>query len=136
MRILIDTNVWIAAIAGSASCHELIEHCRTHHTPLTSEQILNEIFTILQRKLSFLEISAQFATALIRNNTECVKESSAIPMLCRDPDDNHVLAAALGGKAHCILSGDKDLLTLKKIKKIPIVSPKDFWQFESRITLK
>ena len=35
-----------------------------------------------------------------------------IEPVCRDPDDDHVIAAALAAAADCIISGDRDLLKL------------------------
>jgi predicted nucleic acid-binding protein len=42
----------------------------------------------------------------------------------RDPKDNKFLALAVSG--HDYLTGDKDLLVLKSIGAIPIVSPAEF----------
>ena len=50
--------------------------------------------------------------------------------VCRDRDDDNVLAAALEAKADCIVTGDKDLLILKNFRGIKIISPSDFWEFE------
>ena len=36
----------------------------------------------------------------------------AVEPVCRDPDDEHVLGAAIAVKADLIVTGDKDLLTL------------------------
>jgi len=44
------------------------------------------------------------------------------PTILRDPDDDAVLAAALGGQAQLIVSGDRDLLDLRQFRSIPIVS--------------
>ncbi|HLY26796.1 MAG TPA: putative toxin-antitoxin system toxin component, PIN family [Aggregatilineales bacterium] len=44
----------------------------------------------------------------------------------RDPKDVAVLACALGGNAQYIVTGDDDLLTLKKYRNISIVSPTQF----------
>ena len=38
------------------------------------------------------------------------------------PDDNMLLALALDGKADYIVSGDKDLLDLKKVANLRVVS--------------
>jgi predicted nucleic acid-binding protein len=43
-----------------------------------------------------------------------------------DPDDNHILACALAGKANLIVSRDLDLLRLKQYGGIGIMSPIDF----------
>lgn len=46
--------------------------------------------------------------------------------LCRDPDDDKFLSCALSADATCIVSGDKDLLTLTEVEGIPIVNPAAF----------
>jgi len=44
----------------------------------------------------------------------------------RDPNDRHVLGAAVGLTADFIVSGDKDLLVLESFEDIPILSPRQF----------
>ena len=44
----------------------------------------------------------------------------------RDPKDNKFLALAVSGQADYLITGDKDLLVLKSIGAIPIVSPAEF----------
>jgi uncharacterized protein len=43
------------------------------------------------------------------------------PTELRDPDDVHVLSCAVGAEADAIVTGDKDLLTLKAFEGIPII---------------
>jgi predicted nucleic acid-binding protein len=50
----------------------------------------------------------------------------------RDPDDYHVIACVVGGKAEYIISGNKDLLTLGIIRTIRILSAVSFWQYISQ----
>lgn len=48
--------------------------------------------------------------------------------VCRDPDDNKFIACAVDAKAIYIVSGDKDLLTVKNYDEIEIVTAKEFYE--------
>lgn len=54
--------------------------------------------------------------------------------MCRDVDDDMVLATAFADDAVCIITGDKDLLTLKKFGAIDILSPSEFEAYEEQFT--
>ncbi|MCL4550295.1 MAG: putative toxin-antitoxin system toxin component, PIN family [Bacteroidetes bacterium] len=54
--------------------------------------------------------------------------------ICRDKDDNNILETAVAAKANVIISGDKDLLVLKKYKNISIISPREFYNSEKGIS--
>lgn len=43
--------------------------------------------------------------------------------ICRDPDDDAVLAVASAANADLIVSGDDDLLSLKRYQGIDIITP-------------
>lgn len=131
MRVFFDSNIWIAAIASAGACDELVVHCRANHTILVSLQVLKEVARALKSKLHFLEINSELMVGLIRRNAMLAEEIIDIPSVCRDPSDNHILAAAKGGSADCIVTGDKDLLVLKHFGKISILAPSEFWAFEA-----
>jgi len=46
--------------------------------------------------------------------------------IVRDPSDDKFVEAALSGEADTMISSDRDLLDLKDVKDVPIVSPWDF----------
>ena len=48
----------------------------------------------------------------MRTAGERVTPSETIPVAVRDPKDTHLLAAALGGNAAFLVTGDADLLVL------------------------
>jgi len=55
-----------------------------------------------------------------------VNDLPKLNVIKEDPSDNNVLAAAIGGRADHIISGDSHLLTLKAFKEIEIMTPKVF----------
>ena len=51
---------------------------------------------------------------VIKNNSQFIEVKSQITT-CRDPDDNKFLELAIDANAEFLLTGDKDLLTLKSL---------------------
>ena len=49
--------------------------------------------------------------------------------ICRDNDDNYIIEAAVKVNADAIITGDKDLLVLKKYNNVSILSPREFYMF-------
>lgn len=51
---------------------------------------------------------------------------SSVPNICRDPNDDVIIACATNAAADYIVTGDEDLLTLKSYKDIGITNPRNF----------
>lgn len=131
MRVLFDSNVLIAAFITHGMCNEVFEHCLSEHTLCVSSWILNEVEEKLLDKFRFPRAKVHEVMRFIRNMSRVVVSRPLKEKVCRDPDDDNILAAAIGGQVECILTGDDDLLTLKKFRGIPIISPAEFWRFEA-----
>jgi putative PIN family toxin of toxin-antitoxin system len=130
MRVLLDTNVLIAAFVARGACTELFEHCARNHTLVTSPVLLAELAATLRRKFGVSARDANAVVALLRGRFESIDPRPLADPVCRDRDDDQVLAAALDGRCDCIVTGDKDLLVLGTFSGIPIVKPIDFWKIE------
>jgi len=130
--ILFDTNVLIAAFVARGLCHELLEHCVRQHRLITSDFIIEELRDKLSRKLKYKPEAIKQAIELLLSRMKVVEATSLNQRVCRDPDDDNVLAAAIAGKCDCIITGDKDLLILKQYGGIEILSPSDFREYEER----
>ncbi len=52
MKVVLDTNVLIAAFIARGACSVLFEHCVEHHELVASEFILDEVRQHLQDKLA------------------------------------------------------------------------------------
>jgi uncharacterized protein len=126
VKILLDTNVLIAALIARGVCHELLEHCVLRHVLFTSEFILEETQEKLIEKFGYSAELAAEAVSVLRSRMLVVTPSELGNRICRDPDDDNILAAAVNGNCDCIITGDKDLFVLKAYEGIEIFSPRDF----------
>ena len=132
MTILLDTNVLIAAFISRGLCDELLEHCTHRYELVTCEFILKEYREKLVSKFSIPRRQASNAVTLLREQMVLSQPANLPQDACRDPDDIIVLGAAVGSQCQCLITGDKDLLVLKKFAGIDILSPGDFWKYEIR----
>ena len=81
-------------------------------------------------KFKYSDADATAVEALLRTRMRVIVPIPLETSVCRDPDDDIVLATALTGEAACIITGDKDLLSLKKFGEIDILPPSEFEAFE------
>jgi len=131
MRIVFDTNVLIAAlITTEGVCGNLVKRCAQVHTPITSEFILNELREKLTEKFKKKPTDIDDAITLLRSKFVVVESATLETPVCRDPDDDRVLGAAIAGEAQCIITGDKDLLSLTRYEDIDILKPNAFEEYE------
>lgn len=130
-RVLLDTNVLVSAVLFRGPSRALLEAALAGELDLvTSEALLDEFQEVLVRKFSFpvrvaREVRAEFETLAD------IVEPREVPNICRDPDDNQVLAAAREGSAEQIITGDLDLLELGSYKHVAILSPAKYLEQRS-----
>jgi putative PIN family toxin of toxin-antitoxin system len=130
MKIFFDTNVLIAAFIARGTCSELFDHCLVEHKIYISRWVLDELYEKLVMKFRFPKAKVDQIVDFIRKNTEMLTYTPLSTPICRDPDDDHILASAVSGNVDCLISGDEDLLVLKNFRGLPIIGPGDFWRFE------
>jgi putative PIN family toxin of toxin-antitoxin system len=130
VRIVLDTNVLIAAFIARGVCHQLLEYCVRNHDLVTSEFILDEVRKKLVEKFKYTAEAADEVVRLLRSRMEVVTPAPLDDPICRDADDDNILAAAATGNCVCLITGDKDLLVLKSFQDIDIISPSDFQSYE------
>ena len=131
MRIVLDTNVLIAALISRGFCHELFEYCVLTHELFTSDFILDEVSEKLVTKFKYNEMTANDAIELLRLQMQLVNPIVLSSPVSRDSDDDNILATAVAGNSDYIITGDKDLLVLKEFREILIVTPREFSDAEN-----
>ncbi len=132
MKVVLDTNVLIAAFITQGVCHDLLEHCVYHHEIIVSDFILGELHQKLAGKFKFSPQDVTEAGDLLLSVAQVVIPVVFESPVSRDPDDDFVLGTAVAGSANCIITGDKDLLVLEQYKEIDIIKPAAFAEYETR----
>ncbi|MFT4303760.1 MAG: putative toxin-antitoxin system toxin component, PIN family [Candidatus Woesearchaeota archaeon] len=128
-KIVIDTNILISGFAYKGNEHKLLRKINEYNNYLSLSQI-SEIEKVL--KYPKFEITHEFQKNIlewIKNNSNII-DIKTKTNICRDSKDNIIIETAIDGKAEFIITGDKDLLELKKVKNIAIISTKDFLKLQ------
>ncbi|MCK9388758.1 MAG: putative toxin-antitoxin system toxin component, PIN family [Sulfuritalea sp.] len=129
MRAVIDTNVLLSGLFWHGAPHVLLEQVRAGTLILVSSPALlaelEDVFgrakfdSILRRS----NTSREHVLAEMRQLPEMIEPPPLPQPVCRDSDDDGVIALALAAQADFIVSGDDDLLSLRRYQDIPILSP-------------
>jgi len=128
LRLVLDTNIAISGLVWRGPPHQLLlalaQDKFTAHTSyaLVSELTRKLLGSKLGAELLKRDISAQQLIMSYGALCEIVSPVPLIKPVCRDPDDDAVLACAKAARGDLIVSGDQDLLVLQAFDGIPIVT--------------
>lgn len=127
MRAVIDTNVLLSGLFWHGAPHALMECVRSSTlTLVSSPALLAELTDVIGRE-KFDTVMARSHTSRersldeVRQLAELVEPPPLPQPVCRDPDDDEVLALAFAARVDLIISGDEDLLSLGSYAGIAIV---------------
>ncbi len=129
-RIILDTNLWISFLITKnfSQLDELIENKSI--VLVFSDELINEFIDVASRpKFKKFFINKEIAQILeyFDEYGVLVKVKSKIE-ICRDEKDNFLLSLAADSKADYLITGDLDLLVIKKIARTKILSFTDFME--------
>jgi putative PIN family toxin of toxin-antitoxin system len=129
VHIVLDTNIVTSALLWRGAPYQFLQTVRQHTDwqLYSSATLLEELASVLTRPALArqLAIIDRRAADVLRDYASAVTVIEAPPLaqpVCRDPDDDHVLALAMAAQADVIVSGDQDLLVLDRFSGIPIVT--------------
>ena len=125
MRIVFDTNVLFAAFVTYGACAGLYEECLLSGQIVVSRFILEELREKLLTKAKLSSMEVKDVIDAVSADAEVLEPQPLATSVCRDADDDWILATALAGKADALVTGDKDLLVLERYEGISILAPRD-----------
>jgi len=127
MRIVLDTNVLLSGllIAQGAPAKLLDAWERKRFTLVASEELIDEFREVAGRPFFKARIRASATELLAAGLRDFSLFCSDLPSgaIAPDPKDSFLLALAEAGAADFLVTGDKELQSLKRHKGTRIVSP-------------
>ncbi len=129
-RIILDTNLWVSFLLKNDFSKLDTLLFERNCILVFSNELLAEFIEVTKRP----KLRRYFAQSDIENLLETIDEFADFVnvqseiTVCRDPKDNFLLALAIDGNADFLITGDKDLLILKKFGETKIVTLTDFFE--------
>jgi len=135
LKLVLDTATIVSAFFWEGNEAVLFKKIEQGKARLSiTQEILDEIYDVVKRpKFNQVMCNAGLTSERIIEKIISVSELIVSPDLhvdvCRDEKDNKFLECAENSKADYIISGDEDLLSLKRHKNIPIVRSSEILKF-------
>lgn len=123
-KIILDTNLWISFLISRKLdvLDELILQQKI--TIVFSKELLEEFISVASRpkfKKYFSKDDINRLLSLFDTYGKLITINSSFE-ICRDFKDNFLLNLAIDAQADFLVTGDEDLLSIKEIENIPIVT--------------
>lgn len=130
LRVIVDTNCWISFLIGRR-LSVLVDLLSNEVIQLVvCDELLEELREVTGRpkfKKYFPKDKVDSLIEFMQLIGEHFEPQRQV-QLCRDAADDYLLALAIEAKAHYLVTGDEDLLILRKIETCHIVDAKTFVQ--------
>lgn len=128
MRLFLDSNVWISALATRGICADLVREALRRAglgvEILSTMQVRVEVGRVLADKFGVPRAELAVACEPLRYAVEVGPGSWQPAPGFPDPDDAPLVAAALAARADLFVTGDRELLALRAVEGLAIVDPR------------
>ena len=128
MRVFLDTNVLISATVARGLCADVFRTVIEFHELVVSNHLLEELQRILRTKFDAPDDLIAETVWLLHQDTIMAPSKPLASIPLRDVADIAIVSAALNGGAEILVTGDKEMVELKKFGALQIVTPRQFWE--------
>jgi len=128
LRVLLDTNVLVAAFGTRGLCADLLrEMILMRHDLLTCLEVEEELERVLRTKLGTPPEVAGEALHVLRQSATRISSSPLRRLALRHSADVAIVSAAINGGAEALVTGDREILELRSVEGLLMLSPRAFW---------
>jgi putative PIN family toxin of toxin-antitoxin system len=128
VRVALDTNVLVSAVATRGLCSDVLNLVLAEHELIVGEAVLAELRRVLTDRIRVPSKLIDEFVSLLQQEGTVVKMAEPFPVKIRDKDDVAVLSEAIAGCAEALVTGDRDLLDIADALPLQILSPRGFWE--------
>ncbi|MDG6225099.1 MAG: putative toxin-antitoxin system toxin component, PIN family [Candidatus Thermoplasmatota archaeon] len=133
MKVVIDTNVYVSGILWNGNESKIVDMCMDgileNHTSI---DILSEVERVLSyRKFNLTNEEIDKLLKIYFSFSRLVSIKVKSDIKSRDPSDNKILECAVVTNVDYIITGDEDLLVMKDVEGIRIISSREFLEMIS-----
>lgn len=133
MKVVIDTNVYVSGVLWNGNESKIVDMCMDgileNHTSI---DILSEVERVLSyRKFNLTNEEIDKLLKIYFSFSRLVSIKVKSDIKSRDPADNKILECAVVTNVDYIITGDEDLLVMKDVEGIRIISSRDFLEMIS-----
>lgn len=125
IKIFLDTNIFISGFFFDGNERKIVKHRSKDVKFITSEQVTDEIQSVLLNKFNVDKDTVKRYVAKIILEYPLIKPEHHLSIVIRDEKDTNILKSALAGSCKYLITGDKDLLTLKQVENTRIITSKE-----------
>jgi putative PIN family toxin of toxin-antitoxin system len=125
--VILDSGVYVSALEFGGPPKEAVAFAVAADQLLICDEIENEVVRVMRDKFG------HHPDEILRRLSDYVRGATRIAVIgtlsgiCRDPNDDFILECATLGHADIIVTGDKDLLSLKSYGATRILTPSNTW---------
>ena len=128
MKVFLDTNVLVSAVATRGLCAGVLHAVLAEHQLVVGDAVLSELRRVLRQKIRLSAETIAEMDTFVRRHALVVTDAPPVQIKVRDPADLLVLAEALAGGADVLVTGDQGLLRIAARAPLPIVTPRGLWE--------
>jgi putative PIN family toxin of toxin-antitoxin system len=130
MRVFLDTNVIASATATRGLCADVLRTVIEFHELVVSDHLIAEIRRVLKDKFGASPELVNDVVWLLRQDTIAADILPPADLPLKDPADRAIVSSAINGAAEVLITGDKEVLNLRRVGSLEILTPRQFWEKE------